>query len=258
MTEADLRGKLLKSFYERRHNADGWVPTSDIDASGGEYVARAVIGTVCGQLAEAGLIQWKPLVGAQEGFVIGMAKITAAGVDVVAGSKVPSIAVNLAAAPDECGALPADAKKVGEPDKKATVFIGHGNSPLWRELKDFLQDRLRLSVDEFNSVPTAGVPTAERLSEMLGNASFAFLIMTAEDEQADGKVHARPNVVHEVGLFQGRLGFRKAIILIEVGCEEFSNIRGLGQIRFPNGAISAKFDEIRSVLEREGLVVAPK
>jgi predicted nucleotide-binding protein len=81
-------------------------------------------------------------------------------------------------------------------------------------------------------------------------------MMTAEDEQPDGTLRARENVVHEAGLFQGRLGFRKAIILLEDGCEEFSNIRGLGQIRFPKNNVSAKFDEIRQVLEREGLIAA--
>jgi predicted nucleotide-binding protein len=80
--------------------------------------------------------------------------------------------------------------------------------------------------------------------------------LTAEDEQADGTLHARLNVVHEAGLFQGRLGFRKAIILLEDTCEEFSNVRGLGQIRFPVGNISAKFEKVRAVLEREGIVGA--
>jgi predicted nucleotide-binding protein len=59
---------------------------------------------------------------------------------------------------------------------------------------------------------------------------------------------------HEAGLFQGRLGFEKAIIVLEDGCKEFSNIQGLGQIRFPSGNISAAFEEIRLVLEREGLL----
>ena len=133
-------------------------------------------------------------------------------------------------------------------------FIGHGRSPIWRELKDFIEGRLHLPVDEFNSVPVAGVATTARLSELLDAAAFAFLIMTAEDEQADGKVRARENVVHEVGLFQGRIGFSRAIVLIEDGCEEFSNIHGLGQIRFPRGNVSAKFEEIRAVLEREHLI----
>ncbi len=137
----------------------------------------------------------------------------------------------------------------------STVFIGHGNSLVWRELKDFLEDRLRLSVDEFNSVSVAGVSTVERLSEMLDAATFAFLVMTGEDEQPNGKVNARLNVVHEVGLFQGRLGFERAIVLLEEGCEEFSNIAGLGQIRFPAGNLASKFEEVRQVLEREGLLV---
>ena len=97
------------------------------------------------------------------------------------------------------------------------VFIGHGSSKLWRKLKDFIEHRLGLPVDEFNSVPVAGISTTARLSELLGAAAFAFLIMTAEDEQADGKIRARENVVHEVGLFQGRLGFTRAIVLLEEG-----------------------------------------
>lgn len=133
------------------------------------------------------------------------------------------------------------------------VFIGHGRSPVWRDLKDFVQDRLRLPYDEFNRVPVAGITNIARLSEMLESAACAFVIMTAEDEKADGTVQARMNVIHEVGLFQGRLGFTKAIVLLEEGCEEFSNIQGLGQIRFPKGNISAKFEDIRQVLEREGV-----
>jgi hypothetical protein len=137
------------------------------------------------------------------------------------------------------------------------VFVGHGRSQVWRELKDFIEDRLGLPVDEFNSVPVAGIPTTTRLSDLLDAAAFAFLVMTGEDEQADGKIRARENVVHEAGLFQGRLGFDRAIVLLEEGCEEFSNIHGLGQIRFPKGNIAAKFDDIRAVLEREGLVSPP-
>jgi predicted nucleotide-binding protein len=133
------------------------------------------------------------------------------------------------------------------------VFIGHGRSHIWRELKDFLQDRLGLLWDEFNRVPAAGITTVQRLSQMLDDADIAFLIMTAEDEMADGGLQARMNVVHEVGLFQGRLGFPKAIILLEEGCEEFSNISGLVQIRFPKGNIEAVFEKVRAVLDRENV-----
>ena len=138
----------------------------------------------------------------------------------------------------------------------SNVFIGHGHSPVWRELKDFIEGRLGLATDEFNRVSAAGIPTTERLEEMIEAAGFAFLVMTGEDEQTDGNIRARENVVHEVGLFQGKLGFKKAIVLLEQGCEEFSNITGLGQIRFPKGDIigNGASEEIRKVLEREGLL----
>jgi predicted nucleotide-binding protein len=80
---------------------------------------------------------------------------------------------------------------------------------------------------------------------MLDAAAIALLVMTGEDELQNGKLRARMNVVHEAGLFQGRLGFNRAIILLEEGCDQFSNVEGLGQIRFPKGNIKAAFEEVR-------------
>lgn len=131
------------------------------------------------------------------------------------------------------------------------VFIGHGQSLLWHELTDYIQNRLNLQWDEFNREPAAGLATTERLRAMMDDACFAFLILTAEDQHSDKSIHARENVVHEVGLFQGKLDFRRAIVLIEEGCSEFSNISGLSQIRFPKGNIRAIFEDVRRVLERE-------
>jgi predicted nucleotide-binding protein len=135
-----------------------------------------------------------------------------------------------------------------------SILIGHGHSPAWRDLAGFLRDRLGLPYEEFNRLPTAGRTTVARLSEMLNNSCFALLILTAEDEDAEGRLQARLNVVHELGLSQGKFGFERAIVLLEDGCAEFSNIMGLGQIRFPRGNILAKSEDIRQVLEREGLV----
>jgi predicted nucleotide-binding protein len=137
---------------------------------------------------------------------------------------------------------------------KQKIFIGHGRSEYWRALKDFLHDRLGLEYEEFNRVSVAGINTQERLTEMLDECGFAFLVLAGEDIHEDGSLHPRENVIHESGLFQGRLGWRKAIILIEDGCQEFSNIVGLGQIRFSKGNIQTCFEEIRRVLEREGIV----
>jgi predicted nucleotide-binding protein len=129
------------------------------------------------------------------------------------------------------------------------IFIGHGHSAVWRELKDFISETLHLQWDEFDREAFAGTTVIDRLKQMLKRATFAFLIMTAEDEHSDGKKHARENVIHEIGLFQGKLGFGKAIVLLEEGCQEFSNVHGLLLIRFPPGNIMSKSEQIRKVLE---------
>ena len=98
---------------------------------------------------------------------------------------------------------------------------------------------------------------------MMNEAAFALLVMTGDDEvkvvngedaPPDTHLYPRLNVVHEAGLFQGRLGFERAIVLLEEGCEEFSNIEGVTHIPFPKGTIRAAYEEIRQVLEREGLL----
>jgi len=144
-------------------------------------------------------------------------------------------------------------KSLGSTTPGKRVFIGHGRSLEWLRLKSFLSDDLSLDCDEFNIEPTPGIHTTDRLEAMLSQAGMAFLVMTAEDRHADGTVHARENVVHEVGLFQGRLGSRRAIVMLEDGCSKFSNLDGLTLIFFPPNDIRARFEDVRRVLKREGI-----
>ena len=57
-------------------------------------------------------------------------------------------------------------------------FIGHGGSPEWLKLRDFLEKTLKLPYEEFNRIPQAGKITSIRLKEMLESCCIAFLIMT--------------------------------------------------------------------------------
>ena len=124
----------------------------------------------------------------------------------------------------------------------------HGRSHDWRALADFIEKKLGYEVVEFATAPTAGTTIVARLEQMLNEAGFAFIVATAEDEQIDGKLRARENVVHEIGLFQGRLGFERAIVFLEEGCNEFSNIHGLIELRFRNSEITAQFEQVRELL----------
>ena len=136
-------------------------------------------------------------------------------------------------------------------DSAGKVFIGHGRSPLWRELKDHLQDQHNIPVEAYEIGARAGHGDRDILESMLESSSMAFLVMTGEDETAEDEMRARQNVVHELGLFQGRLGFTRAIAVVEEGTELFSNIFGIQQLRFSKGNIKEIFGDALATISRE-------
>ena len=141
-----------------------------------------------------------------------------------------------------------------EENNAPCVFIGHGRSKLWMQLKIFLEDDLKLATVTYESEPRAGESIIPILEKMLNQASFALLVLTAEDETIEGNKRARQNVVHEAGLFQGRLGFTKAIVLRQEGLEGFTNVDGLQYISFSEDKIEQTFYELQRVFKREKLV----
>lgn len=133
------------------------------------------------------------------------------------------------------------------------IFIGHGRSKLWARVQIFLKDDLNLQTLVFEDESRTGETIINILDDFLNNSSFAILIMTAEDETSNGTSRARQNVIHEAGLFQGRLGFDKVIILQQEGVEEFSNISGLQYIPFSGDYIEQCFYEIQRKIKKLGL-----
>ncbi|HEY9167803.1 MAG TPA: nucleotide-binding protein [Candidatus Kryptonia bacterium] len=134
------------------------------------------------------------------------------------------------------------------------VFIGHGRSKLWARVKVFLEDEVHIPAISYESESRVGESIVPILEKMLDQATFAVLILTAEDETPDGSKRARQNVVHEAGLFQGRLGFTKAVVLRQDGLEDFSNIAGLQYIGFSDDKIEQTFYELQRVLKREKMI----
>jgi predicted nucleotide-binding protein len=118
----------------------------------------------------------------------------------------------------------------------------------------FLQDELGLKTVYYESESRVGESIVPVLEKMLSQATFAVLVLTAEDETANDMKRARQNVVHEAGLFQGRLGFKKAVLLRQEGIEDFTNVAGLQYIPFTNDRIEGTFYELQRVLKREGVL----
>ncbi len=143
--------------------------------------------------------------------------------------------------------IPSDDARITQPN----VFIGHGHNPLWRDLKDHLQDKHDYNVVAYEIGARAGHQIRDILEEMLEDSDFAIQVMTGEDETIEDELLARQNVVYELGLFQGRLGFARGIVLLEHGTQEFSNIHGVQQIRFSKGNIKETFGDVLATLRRE-------
>ena len=131
------------------------------------------------------------------------------------------------------------------------IFIGHGGNEQWRDLKDHLQDKHEFNVIAYETGARAGHSIRDILESLLDESSFAILVFTGEDKLSNGTMHARQNVIHEAGLFQGRLGFNRAIILLEEGTEDFSNINGIQQIRYSHNNIKETFGDVLATLKRE-------
>lgn len=135
--------------------------------------------------------------------------------------------------------------------KPHKLFLGHGHDKLWARVHMYLKDELDLDVEAWESTARAGFHSVEVLKNLLNSCTFAVIVATGDDSTIDGEVRARQNVVHEIGLFQGQLGFSKVALLKQEGIEEFSNLAGLQVIPFQDGRIEAAFYELQRMLKRE-------
>jgi hypothetical protein len=142
----------------------------------------------------------------------------------------------------------------GESPDPLCVFIGHGGDDLWMRVKLFLEETLRLTTVTYESELPVGESVVPFLEKMLTRADFAILVLTGEDETTHGTKRARQNVIHEAGLFQGKLGFKRTVMLIQEGVESFTNVAGLQYIAFAGNQVEHAFHHLLPVLIREGLV----
>jgi hypothetical protein len=107
MGEPELRGLLLEKYYQRRKERLIGLLPSDFDSK----LNEDEILNIAGQLADHGLIHWRPNRG-QGGIGGGMGTITPVGVAVVEGHTAAPIDIHLSQErprqpPPSCGATPA-------------------------------------------------------------------------------------------------------------------------------------------------------
>src|ERR1035437_2115799 len=94
-----------------------------------------------------------------------------------------------------------------------------------------------------------GLTIVEKLERVSEECWFAVILMTKDDEQKDGGVRVRQNVVHEIGFFQGKYGRKNVVLLAERGVEVFSNISGIVRIDFEPNHFGEAFEDLRREIE---------
>jgi hypothetical protein len=114
MTDAELRGKLLKHFYDLRDKNGGWVPVTEIIVAP-HLVTREAIANACQHLADAGLVQWELFTPVLKQYALGKAKITGSGIDVATGSRTSALDIRFPEA--ESLAAPITTAVVKEPER---------------------------------------------------------------------------------------------------------------------------------------------
>ncbi len=125
--------------------------------------------------------------------------------------------------------------------KRANVFLSHGHNELLKlKLKDFLRAKLGKMPIILSEEPSRGLTVVEKLERVSEICCFAVILITRDDQQNNGGLRARQNVIHEIGFFQGKYGRKNVVLLAERGVELFTNISGsCGLSLMPNISKSA-------------------
>lgn len=134
--------------------------------------------------------------------------------------------------------------------RKPTIFIGHGRSVLWRDIKDHLHDKHMFEIQAYETDDRSSGYIFENVENMIKKASFAILILTNEDEMVNGIFRSRQNVIHELGFSQAKLGRKNTLVVIEENVDWPSNIQGIDYFYFSKGNIREVFGDIVSALEK--------
>lgn len=130
------------------------------------------------------------------------------------------------------------------------VFISHGHNDAVRyKLKDFVQNRLKLTPVILEDMPDEGLTIIEKLEKYGHDSDFALIGMTAENQTDDGEMRTRQNVILEAGFFLGALDRKRVLLLKHKGVTLPSILGGLIYKEFEGDEIDRVYEDIRQAVE---------
>ena len=142
------------------------------------------------------------------------------------------------------------------PCEPPQVFIVHGRDRVVSDLKNYLQNTLKLGEPiVLAEKPALGKTLIEKFEHYAAGTDIAFVLLTPDDVGALAQsseapqLRARQNVIFELGYFFGylRRGSGRVILLHRGPVEMLSDLSGICRIDITNG-IAAAGEEIRKEL----------
>ena len=129
-----------------------------------------------------------------------------------------------------------------------SVFLGHGRDPVWSRLADHLASVTDFTIRTYENSVIAGVTAIELLEQLGAEVDFAVLVHTCDTEPGQDGGSPSPNVIHETGFFQGKLGRHRTVVVRERGCPAFHNIAGIHEVTFEADAIEVTHEQVEDLI----------
>jgi patatin-related protein len=132
---------------------------------------------------------------------------------------------------------------------KTRIFLGHDDDTLaavWRPLGAWLDGQPNLTVESCDLRATGRAAQRVRAAA-LSRCRFALFVVTGNDPEVHHLFH------WNVGLFQGRLGMEKTIVVREEGCRAFNEANAGQVLAFAAPNVAGVNDDIRRALDRQGI-----
>jgi len=149
-----------------------------------------------------------------------------------------------------------ETKPVAEAELPPKAFISHSKeSPALDKLEEFLR---ALGVKPLTVKGQSGVDKTvdDKVNNYLSQADFAVILATGDDE-VNGKLHPRKNIIHEIELAQ-KAHQGRVIYLLEEGTECLSNISPDVWESFTQNDIAKAFLRIVRELKTYGMLKVVK
>lgn len=143
---------------------------------------------------------------------------------------------------------------VEKPVNENLIFVGRSRSEILTKLIAFLEDELSVKTITYDSESKKDDSVTSVSEKLLNDATFAILVLTTDDETKEDRIKVHRSLVYETGLFQGKLGFKKVLILHQRGIGDLSDFTKAHSIKLIDENIEQTFNEIRQILKNENII----